>query len=56
MYFVARMFVDALQDVDQVRVWIDVAQFARNEQTLNRSDVFGAEFDPAKRMRSTAHT
>jgi hypothetical protein len=43
-----RMYGDALEHIDQIRVRIDAMQSARNDQTLNDADVSCAEFSPTK--------
>jgi hypothetical protein len=40
------MLADALQDVDQVVVGIDVVQPASGQQALDDTDVFGAQLGP----------
>ena len=43
-----RVLADALQDVDQVVVRIDLMQPAGHDETLHDADVLGAEFGPAE--------
>jgi len=40
------MLTDALQDIDQVVVGIDLVQPAGHDQALHDPDVFGPEFGP----------
>jgi hypothetical protein len=40
---------DALQDIDEIGIRIDAVQSASDDQTLDDSDVSGAEFGPAKK-------
>jgi hypothetical protein len=42
------VYGDALEHIDQIRVWIDAVQSARDDQTLDDPDVSCAEFGPAK--------
>jgi hypothetical protein len=40
---------DALQDINEIGIRIDAVQSAGDDQTLDDSDVSGAEFGPAKK-------
>jgi 5-methylcytosine-specific restriction endonuclease McrA len=42
------MLTYALQDIDQVVVWIDVVQAAGHEQALDDADMLGAHFGPTE--------
>ena len=43
-----RLFADPLQRIDEVNVRIDAVQATGDDQTLDDTDVFGAEFGPAE--------
>lgn len=43
-----RVYGDALEHINQVRVRIDAVQSARNDQALNDTNVSRAELSPAK--------
>jgi hypothetical protein len=45
---VGRMLSDALEDVDEVVVGVDVVQPAGDDQALDDADVFGPELGPAE--------
>ena len=45
---VRRMLTDALQDIDEVVVRIDLVQPAGHDQALHDPDVFGPEFGPTE--------
>lgn len=45
---VGRMLADALQDVDEVVVGVDLVQSTGHDQALHDADVFGPEFGPAE--------
>ena len=49
------MLADALQDVDEVGVRIDVVKSAGGDQALHDADLFGAKFGPAKQPVFSAH-
>ena len=46
---------NALENVDQVVVGIDLVQAASGDQTLDDSDVFGAKLCPGEEPVATAH-
>ena len=50
-----RMLANALQNVDQVVVGVDLVQAAGGEQALYDTDVFGAELCPGEQPVSRAH-
>ena len=49
------MHADALQDIDEVGVGIDVVQATSDDERLDDADMLGAELGPAEQPRLSAH-
>ena len=45
-----RMLANALQHIDEVRVWIDIVQPAGLQQTLDDAHMLGAQLRPAEKI------
>jgi hypothetical protein len=50
-----RMLTHALEDVDQIRIRVDVVQSAGHDQTLSDSDVLGTELCPTEQKILASH-
>jgi hypothetical protein len=46
---------DALQDINEIGIRIDAVQSAGDDQTLDDSDVSGAEFGPEKKAMTVCY-
>ena len=52
---VGRVLSDALQDIDQIVIRVDVVQPTGDDQALQDADVAGTEFGPAEHPVAATH-